>query len=468
LSMDEIKRLREEIRIVTEEIIRAISKRRILAEKLGEAKKALGISPIDLDAEAELRAQIAKIASENGLDPEYAQKILSLLIQDAISIQQPQTKPRITHMDIFRRAKQLEMSGEKIYHLEVGEPDFGAPRQVAETLSWAASHGYAAYGEAKGRPELRKAIRDLLRENIGVDVSEDQIVITPGGRFAVYLAAASTLRPGDQAVVIDPSWPLYKQVVEMMHARSLVIHTRLEDKWRPKHEALDKYLRQKPRTIFINYPNNPTGTTISSTEMSELVEEISRTGAYLVSDEVYMDYCFTDFTSALETGYERTIVINSFSKSWGMTGYRIGYIVASKELADRAARIVSQLITCVPEFIQIAAVRAIEDREIPRSYGETMKRRLEIVSRELDKIGVSYVKPSGGMYVFPKIGEDGFDSAEFALNLLEKKRVAVAPGTAFGDYPEYIRISVGLGEEDLRKGLQILVENLQRTGRQEG
>ncbi|MEM0482473.1 MAG: aminotransferase class I/II-fold pyridoxal phosphate-dependent enzyme [Nitrososphaerota archaeon] len=462
MSRDEIERLREEIRSVTEEIIRGIARRRRLAERLGEIKRALGMDPVDLDAESELRAQVAKAAKESGLDQETAQRMLSLLIQDAILVQQPQSKPKITHMDIFRKAKKLEMSGEKVYHLEVGEPDLGAPDRVAEALSWAALNGYAAYGEAKGRLELRRGIKELLREKMGVDVSEDQIVVTPGGRFAVYLAAASTLRPGDQAVVIDPSWPLYKQVVEMMHARSLVVHSTLEDGWRPRQDILDKFLKQKPRTIFINYPNNPTGITLSRNELKELVDEIGRTGSYLVSDEVYMDYCFTDFTSALEMGYEKTIMINSFSKSWGMTGYRIGYLVASREIADRAARILSQLITCVPEFIQMASIKAIEDRETPKGYGEIMRRRIETVCRELDKIGATYVKPNGGMYVFPKIGGEGFDSAEFALNLLERTRVAVAPGTAFGDYPEYIRISVGLGDEDLRKGLQILAENLQK------
>ncbi|GBC71999.1 Aspartate aminotransferase [Candidatus Calditenuaceae archaeon HR02] len=463
MGRDEIQSLREEIRVVTEEIIRGIARRRQLAERLGEIKRALGLDPVDLDAESELRSQVVNAAKEIGLDPETAQRMLSLLIQDAILVQQPKTKPKITHMDIFRRAKQLEISGEKIYHLEVGEPDLGAPARVAEALSWAALNGFAAYGEAKGRPELRGAIRELLRERTGVDVSEDQIVVTPGGRFAVYLAAASTLMPGDQAVVIDPSWPLYKQVIEMMHARSLVVHSTLEDGWRPRQDVLDKFLKQKPRVVFINYPNNPTGITLRRNELEELVEDIGRTDAYIVSDEVYMDYCFTDFTSTLEMGYEKTIMINSFSKSWGMTGYRIGYLVASREIADRAARILSQLITCVPEFIQMASIKAIEDRETPKRYGDIMRRRIEMVCRELDKIGATYVKPNGGMYVFPKIGGEGFDSAEFALNLLETARVAVAPGTAFGNYPEYIRISVGLGEEDLRKGLRMLAESLQKT-----
>lgn len=462
MSTDEFKSLREEIKQLTGEIIKAAARRRQLARRLGELKRALGVEPVDLDTEAELRAYVTKIAVEEGLDTEVAQRILSILIQDAVSIQQRKEAPRITHMDIFRRAKQLESSGEKIYHLEVGEPDFGAPRHVAETLTWAALHGYAAYGEAKGRPELRRAISEMIRERLGVDVSEEQIVVTPGGRFAVYLAAVSTLKPGDQAIVIDPSWPLYKQVVEAAQARSLILHTRLEDGWRPRLEALNKLLSHNPRAVFINYPNNPTGTTLSRREMKEIIEEVRSADAYLVSDEVYMDYCFTEFTSALEAGYEKTIIINSFSKSWGMTGYRIGYLIANREIADRAARILAQLLTCVPEFIQIAALKAVKDKETPRRYGETIKRRLDIACGELDKMGFPYTKPSGGMYIFPRVGGPNFDSAEFALHLLESTRVAVAPGTTFGNYPEFIRISVGSSEEEIRRGLEILAENIQK------
>jgi len=254
---ENLRRYREEIRVVTEDILRKIVLRRELARRLGETKRALGLSLVDYEAEAELRQHVARVAADLGLDPAHAQKLLTLLIDDAVKIQSSSTKPRITHMDIFRKAKQIEMSGEKVYHLEVGEPDFGAPSPVAEELTRAALNGYAAYGEAKGRPELRKAIRDSLRERFRVDVHEEQIVVTPGGRFAVYTAAASVLSPGDQAVVIDPSWPLYKQVVEMMHARPLVVRTSLEGGWIPSIEELEKKLGQGCRALFINYQTIP-------------------------------------------------------------------------------------------------------------------------------------------------------------------------------------------------------------------
>jgi aspartate aminotransferase len=460
-SEEEIRRHRENIRSVTLEILRGVALRRELAKKLGEAKKALGLSLVDHEAELELRQHIARSASELGLDPSQAQRILTLLIEDALKIQSPPAKPRITHMDIFRKAKQIEMSGEKVYHLEVGEPDFGAPTSVADELTWAALNGYAAYGEAKGRPELRRAVRDALRERLGIDAHEDQIVITPGGRFAVYAATAAILSPGDQALVIDPSWPLYKQVIEMMHARPIVLKTSLEEGWRPRIEELEKRLSQGCRALFINYPNNPTGTVLGRSELSKIAQAAKKAGAYLISDEVYMDYCFTDYASALETGYENIIMINSFSKSWGMTGYRIGYLLASREIADRAARIVSQLITCVPEFIQMAALKAIRDGETPKKYGQVIRERIDLICRELDRAGARYVRPTGAMYVFPQIGDGDLDSAELALKLLEKRRVAVAPGTAFGDYPAFIRISAGTSKEDLLAGIRLLLEELE-------
>jgi aspartate aminotransferase len=462
---ENLRRYREEIRVVTEDILRKIVLRRELARRLGETKRALGLSLVDYEAEAELRQHVARVAADLGLDPAHAQKLLTLLIDDAVKIQSSSTKPRITHMDIFRKAKQIEMSGEKVYHLEVGEPDFGAPSPVAEELTRAALNGYAAYGEAKGRPELRKAIRDSLRERFRVDVHEEQIVVTPGGRFAVYTAAASVLSPGDQAVVIDPSWPLYKQVVEMMHARPLVVRTSLEGGWIPSIEELEKKLGQGCRALFINYPNNPTGIVLSRKDLTAVIEAAQQVNCYLISDEVYMDYCFAHYASALESGYENVIVVNSFSKSWGMTGYRIGYLVAKREVADRAARIVSQLITCVPEFVQMAALKALLDGETPRRYSQVIRERIELICRELDRIGARYVKPLGAMYVFPRIGGDGFDSAEMALRLLEKRRVAVAPGTAFGDYPEFIRLSAGTSKEELLTGLRLLEEELKSMDR---
>lgn len=447
MSSEDLKKIREEVREVTGKILELISYRLKKSEEIGRLKEIRGLPRIDHETERELREFVRVKSSELGLDNVFTQQLMTIIFKESIKRQEKDTmtskRTQITHMDIFRRAKELEARGKKIIHLEVGEPDFGAPVSVANKLSESAKSGYAFYGEAKGRSELRKAIAEHLENRFGVSLKEDEILVTPGGRFAIYLAAAATLTPGDEALVIDPSWPMYKQVTEFLQCRPIVIKTSIDGGWIPKVEELESSTSYATRLLFINYPNNPTGITIDRKRLEEIIDFARRKRLYVVSDEVYMDYSFVDFTSTIELGYENTIMVMSFSKSYGMTGYRIGYIVAKKEIIERAAKIQSLLMTCVPEFIQIAAIEALNDSETPKKYCMEMKKRIEAVCQKLDRMDAEYIKPSGGMYVFPRFKSMKEDSSEFALRLLEKYGVSVAPGSAFGDYPQFIRISTG-------------------------
>jgi len=462
MSSEDIKNIREEIRDITGKILELISYRLKKSEEIGKIKIREGLPTIDHDAERELREYVREKSSQLGLDDAFTQRLMTLIFKESVKLQEKRTatnkESQITHMDIFRRAKELEAKGKKIIHLEVGEPDFGAPLPVAERLSEAARAGYAFYGEAKGRVELRKAIAEHLERRFGVPLKDNEVLVTPGGRFAVYLAAAATLSPGDETLVIDPSWPVYKQVIEFLQCRPIVVKTSIDAGWIPSVEELEKAASRATKLLFINYPNNPTGVTIDRRKLEEIVEFTRSKKLYLVSDEVYMDYSFTDFTSAIELGYENTIMLMSFSKSYGMTGYRIGYLVARREIIERAAKIQSLLMTCVPEFIQMAAIEALKNSETPKKYCEEMKKRIEMVCQRLDRIGAEYVKPSGGMYVFPRFKTMKEDSSKFALKLLEKYGVAVAPGPAFGDYPQFIRISTGTETSQIIEGVDKLIK----------
>lgn len=363
-------------------------------------------------------------------------------------------------MDLMRLAKRMEKEGREVVHMEVGEPTLGAPEHVAAQLTEAALKGYAFYGEAQGLPELRSAIAEDLNERFGVDVKPEQVVVTQGGRFGIYLAMAATLSMGDEAIVIDPSWPHYKQVASMLGCRPIVHRTSLDGKWMPDPAGLEGVISDASRLLVLNYPNNPTGAVVPRALMEELVDVARRKNLYVLSDEVYMDYAFGGHVSALSTGYERTIMIMSFSKSWGMTGYRIGYAVAPVEVAERMARIQGSLLTCVPEFVQVAALKALSDRETPRAYREHMLRGIEVICKHLDAIGAEYVRPGGGMYVFPRIDLGGRDPMEFAMELLRKRGVGIAPGTVFGEYREFFRLSVGDSLEKLERGMAALVEEV--------
>jgi aspartate aminotransferase len=456
-----ISELRERIRKVTLGIVDLMAERERLVRELSKVKAAAGESPFNPEVERELRTVAMARAAELGLDADLVRRVLTLLLKRSTEVQTRSTGTQgLTHMDLMRLAKRMEKEGREVVHMEVGEPTLGAPEHVAAQLTEAALRGYAFYGEAQGLPELRSAIAEDLNERFGVDVKPEQVVVTQGGRFGIYLAMAATLSMGDEAIVIDPSWPHYKQVASMLGCRPIVHRTSLDGKWMPDPAGLEGVISDASRLLVLNYPNNPTGAVVPRALMEELVDVARRKKLYVLSDEVYMDYAFGGHVTALSTGYERTIMIMSFSKSWGMTGYRIGYAVAPVEVAERMARIQGSLLTCVPEFVQVAALKALSDRETPRAYREHMLRGIEVICKHLDAIGAEYVRPGGGMYVFPRIDLGGRDPMEFAMELLRKRGVGIAPGTVFGEYREFFRLSVGDSLEKLERGMAALVEEV--------
>jgi len=456
-----ILELRERIREITLRIVDLMAERERLVRELAALKEAAGEAPFNPEVERELRRAVTERAAELGVDADLVRRVLTLLLRRSTEVQTRSTGAQgLTHMDLMRLAKRMEKEGKEVVHMEVGEPTLGAPEHVAAQLTDAALRGYAFYGEAAGLPELRSAIAEDLNERFGIDVRPEQVVVTQGGRFGIYLAMAATLSMGDEALVIDPSWPHYKQVISMLGCRPIVHKTSLEDRWMPDPVRLEDAISDATRLIVLNYPNNPTGAVVSRKLMEELVDVARRRNIYVMSDEVYMDYAFGEHVTALSTGYDRVVMIMSFSKSWGMTGYRIGYAVAPVDLAERMARIQGNLLTCVPEFVQVAALKAISDRETPKAYREHMRRGIEVICRYLDAIGAEYVRPGGGMYVFPRIDLGGKDPMEFAMELLRRRGVGIAPGTVFGDYREFFRLSVGDSLEKLERGMAALVEEV--------
>jgi len=456
-----IAELRERIREVTLRIVELMAEREKLVREVAALKSGSGEGIVNPEVERELRKAVVGRAAELGLDVETVMRVLTLLLRRSTEIQAKGQGPQgMTHMDLMRLAKRMEREGREVVHMEVGEPTLGAPEHIAAQLTDAALKGYAFYGEAHGLPELRSAIAEDLNERFGVDVKPEQVVVTQGGRFGIYLAMAATLSMGDEALVIDPSWPHYKQVISMLGCRAVVHSTSLEGRWLPDPAKLEDLTSDSTRLMVLNYPNNPTGAVVGRQLLQELVEVARRRNLYVISDEVYMDYSFGEHVTALSAGYERVIMIMSFSKSWGMTGYRVAYAVAPVEVAERMAKLQGSLLTCVPEFVQVAALRALSDRETPRAYRDHMLRGIEVICRYLDAIGAEYVRPGGGMYVFPRIPLGGRDPMEFALDLLRKRGVAVAPGTVFGDYREFFRLSVGDSLEKLERGMAALAEEV--------
>ncbi len=466
MSGEELEKLREELKSVSVEVVRLLARRADLARRVGELKKQLGIEIVQSSAERELRQAMIEKARANNLSETLVNKIATLMFNESVKVQEHRKGRQITHFDIFRRAKELERQGKRVIRLEVGEPDLGAPQQVAEAAIQAIREGYARYSDAKGLPQLRKKISEYLETRFGAEVNPENIVVSPGGRFAVYLAMKSVASLGDEIIIIDPSWPMYSQCAEFIGARPVRVKTRLEDAWTPRPEEVEEKITPATRAIVLNYPNNPTGRVISREAFQKLVDVAREHGIYVISDEVYADYSFNgEHVSILQQERDvKYVLISSFSKSWGMTGYRMGFAVSDGEVVARMAQVMSLIITCVPEFVQLAGMKALELTDEARRYAEIMRRRMETAVRELEKLPASYHKPEGGMYVFPRFNIEGLDTTEFAMSLLESKNVGLAPGTAFGDYSQYVRISLGASEEDIAEGIRRVKEYLEERG----
>ncbi len=453
--MDELEQLRGEMREVTAEIMRQVKKRMEVARKIGDVKSKRGLDVVDERAEQDLRSFIMKICSEVGLGQDLGSRLLNILMSESARVQ---TSSKGTHMTIFAKAKELEGKGKRIIHLEVGEPDFAPHPSVKDAVTEAIETGHYHYTETRGVPPLREALAKSLKEKTGALVGEEQVMVTNGGRFAVFLAISTLLKPGDEVLVIEPAWPAYRDCAELMNTKVRVLRTTLEDRWTPDYSKLEAMINDNTRMLVINYPNNPTGRVLDAKSLEKIVGIAKEHRLLLLSDEVYSDYSFKKFTSLLEYGYDDGIVVSSFSKGPAMTGFRVGYAMARRDLIQTMTKLQSTALTSVAEPMQYAALAALEQNST-RENAEIMKKRLSLITGRLRKMPVSFEEPEGAMYVFARVNIDGFNVDRFALEALEKG-LAIAPGSGFGNYPDFIRISAGQPENIIEQGLEILEGSL--------
>jgi aspartate aminotransferase len=442
----DINILREQVRKVTAEIMGNVQKRMLLAREIGGIKIREGIEVKDEKVEQDMRNMVLTIAGQIGMNAEFAMRLLNVLLEESESVQaesRPQ-RPKETHMGIFLKARQLEASGREMIHLEVGEPDYPPPFAVGDSLSDSFKHKRYHYTETRGIAQLRDAIARKER------VSEGMVIVTPGGRFAVFSAIMSLLKPGNELIVIEPAWPAYKECADFVGAKTRVLKTRFEDKWEPDLDKLGQLISSATKMIVLNYPNNPTGKILEKRTLERILSLAKDNDLYVMSDEVYADYAFElPFQGMLEFGYDKTVMVSSFSKRYAMTGFRVGYGIASKEVIQKMTKVQAVGITSVSEPMQYAALAAmgagIEDNI------RTIKARLDFVCAGLKRMSLRFVRPDGALYVFPELpGEEDLP----IVNELLERGVAVAPGSGFGEtYKNHIRISACQPVETIGKGL---------------
>src|ERR687893_2079671 len=444
--------LRDKVRGLTIQIMRAVHERIGFARKIGEIKSRLGIDIRDEKVENDIRMRVMSLAEEIGMSTEFALQLLNVLLVESEHVQaqksEQKTVEKQTHLSIFSRARQLEASGKKIIHMEVGEPDYSAPARVGAALADSFEMKHYHYTDTQGIAKLR----DAIATKEGGGISRDQVVVTPGGRFAVFSAIKSLLRAGQELIVIEPAWPAYKECADFVGAKTRILRTTLGNKWAPDIKRLEELINSTTKMIVLNYPNNPTGKVLDYKTTKKIVQLAKDHGLYLLSDEVYADYVFGEFRSILKYDYTKSIVVGSFSKRYAMTGFRVGYGIANKDIISRMARVQAVAITSVAEPMQRAALAALEVD--PSENIQLMKSRLGFICNKLEKMSLRYIKPDGAMYVYPELqnGED--------LPIVEKlleKGVAIAPGSGFGDaYKRFVRISACQPEKTLEKGLDVM------------
>ena len=448
--MSDINNLRNKMDAVTLEMINLLKTRTDIAKEIGEVKKNIGKGVTDEEREDNLRGKIIQVSKEIGLDETLASKFLNFLLNESIKVQ---SENKQTHLSIFLKAKSLEQKGKKIIHMEVGEPDFLPPEIVKKSLTEVFEKGFIKYGQAKGLPIFRETLAKYVSKKFNVEVTDENIIVSPGARFSIFSAISTLLNPGDEMIVIEPSWPAYKDCAINAGIKVRTINTTLEEKWEPSIEQIRKVINSNTKMIVLNYPNNPTGKILPEKLQDDIIEIAKENNLYVLSDEIYSQYVKTNWKSVLSYNYEKSIVTQSFSKSHAMTGFRIGYAIADKKIIEQMAKLEALCLTNVSEPVQYVAMKALEEDTTNNS--KIIQKRLDMLSEKTKEIGLEFTIPDGAMYIFAKINQKGFDGVEFANNSLEKG-LAVAPGEGFGNYKDFIRISACQDEKTLMEGMHIL------------
>jgi len=357
-------------------------------------------------------------------------------------------------MDIFERARGMK----DVIRLEVGEPDFDTPEHIKDAARRALDKGFTHYTSSAGILPLREAIARKTRNEIGIDVDpRKEVVVTDGGSCAITLAMMAVLDPGDEVLISDPSWP-YGPSAKM--AEGIPVRYRLleEEDFRIDFDHLRSKISSKSKMIIINSPQNPTGSILDRHELETLAEIALEENLLVISDEVYEKLTYDSQHTSMLTVPEmkdRTILVNSFSKTYAMTGWRVGYAIANEEIAKEIAKLNLYLNTCSTSFAQVAALEALTGpQDCVKAMAEQYKKRIDLMFRGLERMRVPCVKPKGAFYLFPDFTEFNDSSHEMGMLLLEKARVSTAPGVAFGQLGEgHLRLSCSNSMENLSEAL---------------
>jgi len=362
--------------------------------------------------------------------------------------------------EVLARAKALERQGKEIVHLEIGEPDFDTPEHIRDAAKRALDNGATHYGPSAGLPELREAIARHVSETRGITVSPEQVVVTPGAKPIMFFTIMALVGEGDEVLYPNPGFPIYESVVNFVGGRAIGVPLREATGFNFDMDFFESHVSPRTKLIIINSPQNPTGGVLEKAQIQRIAAVARERDIPVLTDEIYRHFLYDgEFTSILrEPGMpERSILLDGFSKSYAMTGWRLGYGVMPVALADHVTRLMVNSASCTASFVQLAGVAALEGEQacVGRMVAE-FRRRRDLIVDGLNRLpGVSCALPRGAFYVFPNITGTGRPSAEVAQRLLDEAGIAALSGTAFGSQGEgYLRLSYANSEANLRKALE--------------
>lgn len=374
-----------------------------------------------------------------------------------------------TAFEVLAKAKAMEAQGREVVHLEIGEPDFDTPRNIIEAAVKALNSGYTHYTPAPGLMEVRQAIAEYATRQKGVPYSAEEVVVVPGGKPIMFFSILALVNPGEEVIYPNPGFPIYESVIKFVGGHPVPIPLREEKDFRLDVEELARLITPRTKMLILNSPANPTGGVLTREDVERIAELVRGKNIIVLSDEIYdrivYDGARPVSIASLPGMKDQTIILDGFSKTYAMTGWRLGYGLMPKDLAARIAQLMVNSNSCTAAFTQIAGIEALTGpQEAVEAMVAEFRRRRDIIVEGLNSIpGITCKKPKGAFYVFPNVRSFGRPSKQIADFLLEEAGVAVLGGTAFGEYGEgYLRLSYANSVENIQKALNRIEDALKK------
>jgi len=364
-----------------------------------------------------------------------------------------------TAFEVLVKARALEAKGRDIVHLEIGEPDFDTPGNIIDAAIDALHQGFTHYGPSAGLPELRETIADYVSETRRINVTPEEVVVVPGGKPIIFFSILAMAEDGDEVIYPNPGFPIYESMINYVGAKPVPIRLREELDFRLDVDELAGLINDRTKLIILNSPQNPTGGVLTEKDIAEIARVIGDRDIMVLTDEIYSRLIFEGEHHSIMTVSgmkERCILLDGFSKTYAMTGWRMGYGVMRTDLATHISRLMTNSNSCTASFTQVAGIAALRgSQESVDTMCAEFKKRRDVMVAGLNKIkGFSCCLPKGAFYVFPNIKETGWRSKKLADALLDDANVAALSGTAFGEFGEgYLRFSVANSIENIEKAL---------------